>query len=61
MHQYAGRYVALRQREVVVVADNEAAPLTAASRQFLGELVYVRLVIDQPLPRLMLRRPLLPG
>src|SRR5262249_5262737 len=44
----AGKYVALRGGEVIAVADNEVGALTAAHQQFPGELVYARLVTDQP-------------
>src|SRR5262249_42408670 len=50
MKQYAGKYVALRGGEVVAVADSEVGALTAAHQQFPGELVYARLVTDQPQP-----------
>ena len=52
--QYAGQYVALRGGEVVVVGKTKIDALTAAGQQFPGELVYARLVTDQPqsIPRI---------
>ena len=50
MKQFAGRYVALRGGQVVGAGDTKTDVLTAASQQFPGELIYVRLVTDQPQP-----------
>lgn len=50
MKQYAGKYVALRGGEVVVIGKTKTDVLTAAHQQFPGELVYARLVTDQPQP-----------
>lgn len=63
MKQFAGKYVALRGGEVVAVADSEVGALTAAHEQQPGELVYARLVTDQPQPiqRITSRRQLPPG
>jgi hypothetical protein len=63
MRQHAGKYVALHNGEVVAVAESEVGALTAASQQFPGELVYARLVTDQPqpIPRITSRREIPPG
>lgn len=50
MKQYAGKYVALHNGEVVAVADSEVGALTAAREQHPGRMAYARLVTDQPQP-----------
>jgi hypothetical protein len=50
MKQYAGKYVALRGGEVVEVGATKTDVLTAASHKYPGELIYARLVTDQPQP-----------
>jgi hypothetical protein len=50
MKQYAGKYIALHGGEVVAVGNSKTDVLTAAHQQFPGELIYARLVTDQPQP-----------
>lgn len=63
MKQYAGKYVALYGGEVVAIADSEVGALTAARQQCPGQLVYARLVTDQPrpIPRITSRREIPTG
>ena len=63
MKQYAGKYVALRGGKVVAVADTEVGALTTGHHQRPDELVYVRLVTDQPqpIPRIPSRREMPTG
>ncbi|MBM3978975.1 MAG: hypothetical protein FJ304_01570 [Planctomycetes bacterium] len=63
MKQYAGKYVALHNGEVVAVDTTEVGALTTARQQEPGRLVYARLVTDQPqpLPKITARRELRSG
>jgi hypothetical protein len=63
MKQYAGKYVALHNGEVVAVGASRTDVLTAATQQYPGELIYARLVTDQPqpIPRITSRREVRKG
>lgn len=63
MKQYAGKYVALHNGEVVVAGATRTDALTVAHQQQPNRLVYVRLVTDQPQPieRITSRRELPKG
>jgi hypothetical protein len=50
MKQYAGKFVAIRNGEVIAVGDTKTDVLTAANQRFPGELIYARLVTDEPQP-----------
>lgn len=50
MKRYAGKYVALRDGAVIAAENTEIDALTAANRLHPGELIFVRLVTDQPQP-----------
>ncbi len=54
-----GKYVAMRDGQILAVADDEVSALTAAHRLRPGVMILARLVTDQPIPveRLPILRP----
>lgn len=59
METIPGKYVALRDGEILAVADDEVSALTAAHRVRPGVMILARRVTDQPIPveRLPILRP----
>jgi len=59
MKSVPGKYVAMRDGQVLAVADDEVSALTAAHRLRPGVMILARLVTDQPIPveRLPILRP----
>ena len=50
MKTIPGKYIAMKDGEIVAVADDEVGALTAAYRLRPGVLFLARLVTDQPIP-----------
>ena len=62
MKTIPGKHVALRDGQILAVADDEVSALTAARRVRPGVMILARLVTDQPIPveRLPILRPAAP-